>query len=629
MHCKERDHWRGGKIQNRHCKISLIALLLALSLISIAFAQGDAGRESPFIMGAGARGMGMGRAFVSLDGEASSAFTNVGATYSIDRSEFSALHTSLFMGTSYDCLALAHPVGSLGVFSLSLGRLGTSSFTGRDEFNRPDQSISSSESHMGISFARQLYYGFSGGVTLKGVGQEIGDKAGYGFGLDLGFQYHSSYIRGLALGISANDLIQPSIKLLEVKDKYQTATRFGLAYTRTISNHMGATGVFEIEKISGRGSKLHPGLEMAFYDKYFIRAGADDKRAAFGAGIIYNFLKLDYAYENIQYFGATHRISLGVSFGRSVKKMEQENINNALQNERSNWLKTLDQQKQTEFNGFIFKADSLQRSGKYQDALGYYQRALAIDENSAHARVMSDSAMSLIIAGAASSAGDKKREDLITRRTEIALSHFKAGEYNDAITEYELILDIDPGNQTVQGLLQSARQNRLDQIENLRKEAQASKGKGDNLGALLLWDKVLVQEPGDPEATRNIDSIRSLLKADALVASAVSASNSGKYSDAVAYLEQASIIKPNDPSIKTMLADAKAKSAPATSLTDIKASSENWAIYLKGLENYQSGDYQNALTNWESLKKFYPNNADLDKNITQARQRLSAEGGKP
>jgi hypothetical protein len=47
------------------------------------------------------------------------------------------------------------------------------------------------------------------------------------------------------------------------------------------------------------------------------------------------------------------------------------------------------------------------------------------------------------------------------------------------------------------------------------------------------------------------------------------------------------------------------------------------------LESYQSGDYQSALTNWESLKKFYPNNSDLDKNIAQARQRLSTEGGKP
>jgi tetratricopeptide (TPR) repeat protein len=629
MHCKEYDHRRGGKIQNRHCQISLLALLLALSIISIAFAQGDAGRESPFILGAGARGMGMGRAFVSLSGEASSAFSNAAATYIIDRSEFSALHTSLFLGTNYDCLALAHPAGSIGVFTLSLGRLGTSSFTGRDEYNRPDQSISSSESLMGLSFARKLRYGFSGGITLKGVGQEIGDNAGYGFGLDLGFQYKSDYIKGLVLGLSSNDLIQPSIKLLEVKDKYQTVARFGLAYTRAFRQNYAATGVFEIEKISGRNSKLHPGLEMAFYDKYFIRGGADDSRATFGAGIIYNFLKLDYAYENIEYFGATHRISLGFSFGKSVKKSQQIEIDNALISERTNWEKTADQQRQSEFSGFISKADSLQAAGRYQDAIAYYQRALAIDENSSHARVMSDSAMNLIITGAASSAGDKKREEMISRRTEAALEHFKAGEYNDAITEYELILDIDPGNQTVTGLLQSARQNRVDQIDNMRKDAQALKAKGDNFGALLAWDKIIVLEPGDPDATRNIESIRSLLKADALISSAVAAINSGKYSDAVTYLEQAQIIKPNDASIKTMLADAKAKSAPATTLTDIKASSERWAIYLKGLESYQSGDYQTALTNWESLKKFYPNNADLDKNIAQAQQRLSTEGGKP
>ena len=115
--------------------------------------------------------------------------------------------------------------------------------------------------------------------NIEGVGQEIGDNAGYGFGLDLGFQYQTPYVKGLVVGFSSNDLIQPSIKLVEVKDKYQTATRFGIAYGRTLRQNMAATAVFEIEKITGRDNKLHPGIEMAFYDKYFIRGGADDDRA--------------------------------------------------------------------------------------------------------------------------------------------------------------------------------------------------------------------------------------------------------------------------------------------------------------------------------------------------------------
>ncbi len=573
--------------------------------------------------------MGMGRAFVSLPGDASSAFSNPAATGSLDRSEFTAFHTSLFLGTSYDCLALSHPLGILGVFSLSAGRLGTGDFIGRDEYNRPGQTMSSSETQLGLSYGRSLGFGLAVGTTLKGVGQKIGDNAGYGFGLDMGLQYSPPPLRGLTLGVGISDLVQPRIKLLEGEDKYQTDSRFGLAYTRAFSGSFAATGVFEAEKITGRETRMHPGLEAAFLDAYFLRLGYDHDKPTFGAGIAYSFLNLDYAYENIEYFGGSHRLSLGFSFGKSAKAIQQESVARAIETEKAGWQSSLERQKNLDFALNLSRADSLHASGRDQDALAYYQRALAIDETSERAQAMSDTMIELIITGAASSARDQKREELTAKRIESALGHFKAGRYNDAISQYELALEIDPGNKNVSDLLASARKTRIDEIDNIRKSARAYSKNGNHSTAVVEWNRLLALEAADPEAGTSLEFSQNQLRADALTAQAVAAMNDGKYTIAVQYLEQAQVIKPGDKAIKSLLSEAKAKSAPVTGLADIKASSEHWQIYLKGLESYQNSEYKDALESWEALRQYYPNNPDLDKNIDQARQRLSTEGGKP
>ncbi len=146
---------------------------------------------------------------------------------------------------------------------------------------------------------------------------------------------------------------------------------------------------------------------------------------------------------------------------------------------------------------------------------------------------------------------------------------------------------------------------------------------------LLEWKRLNDIAPADSEALRGINIAKGQLKVDGLVATAVNSMRNGEYANALTYLQQAQSLRPNDKSIGSLLAEAKAKSAPPTTLNDIKASKENWSIYLNGLEQYQSGKYSKALENWESLREFYPNNPELEKNISQAKSRLQTEGGAP
>lgn len=601
--------------------------MLLLSVPIIAYAKGDAGRESPFSLGAGARGMGMGRAFVSLSGDASAAFWNPAATAFIDRSEFSAFHTSLFMETNYDCLALSHPVGMLGVFSLSAGRLGTSEIPQWDIFNRRGDDFSAADMLLGISYGRTLPYGFATGTTVKGVGLQVGDDAGYGFGMDIGFQYKPIFIDGVIIGIGFNDLIQPRIKLRSAEDKYQTISRFGISYERRLQKNIAASAVAEIEKIGGRQTKFHPGLETAIYNSFLLRAGYDHDRMTFGGGLMYNFIRLDYAYENVDYLGGSHRISLGFSFGKSVSRARNAAVAEAIEVEKENWRKSLDSQRSTDFAINMSRGDSLFALARHQDALVSYQRALVLDESSQKARSMADSMMTIIIESASFYARDEKREELTSRRISAALEDMKAGRYNSAITQYELAYEIDPANKTIADLLEAARATRSSELVGIRRKARNYRDSGNHSSAIIEWNRLLSLEPGDTEALSGIENSRGLLRGNELVALAVRAMNEGRYSKAVEYMSEAQSLRPNDKSVQALLLEARAKSAPPTVLTDIKANSDHWAIYLQGLENYQAGDYKKAITNWESLRQFYPNNTDLENNVSQARQRLVTEPG--
>jgi len=608
--------------------MTLIVPLLVMLGNSAVLAGGDAGRESPFAFGAGGRGMGMGRAFVAMPGDPSSAFWNPAATALLDRAEFMAFHTTLFLDTRYSSLALSYPLDILGVFSVSAGLLGTDNIDQRDVYNIRTGTFSSYESQFGLSYARPLAHGFTGGLTLKSASQRVGAASGTGYGADLGFQYHPRFIRNLTVGLCFNDLIRPGIKLEKAEDRYQTRSRFGAAYSREFNGMVSSLASFELESSDGRSAALHAGLEMQFYRQFFLRAGLDKSRISFGAGMAYNSMKLDYAFENVQYLGGSHRISFAIAFGKSLEKSRLQTRAEILEQEKGNWLNSLESERRSQSERLIHAADSLLKLEKYQDALVHYQRAVILDTTSTRAGVMSDSVIVLIMNQAVNAAGDQKRKDLIAGQMGSAMKDFQNGLYNEAISKLNLLLEIDPGNKSVADILDTAGETRRKEISDRANVARSLRNEGNYAGAVAEWNKVLALDRNNADAIRSIDELNDQIDADRLISEAVGAMKDRRYNDAVSRLNQAEKVRPDDRTIQSLMVEARSKSAPATSLEDIKSSSLNWEKYLSGLQSYQSGDYSGALRIWEELRKAYPNNLELDNNIDQARQRLAAEGGR-
>jgi len=566
--------------------------------------------------------MGMGRAFAALSGDASSPFWNPAATSLVDRASLTAFRTTLFLNTNYDCLGITYPFVDLGVFSFSLGRIGTDDIEGRDPFNLPTETFSSSETRFGFSYARHMFYGLHGGLTVKSISQDVAGNSGSGAGADLGFQYKPSPIPWITLGASFIDLVQPRVKLISVEDKYATVSRFGAMGNRDITNNVGITAGFDIEKTSGRSAVFHAGAEAGFSNRYFLRLGLDRNRPTFGAGLFFKSFNLDYAYENIEYLGSSHRISFSFSFGSSIIEKRQNRRASLVREERQAWENELDRQA----DSLLLSADEFRESGEYQNALRDYQKVLGLNPESERARVMSDSMLNTIISSSLEGVEDRKRQELISGRVESALNDFNQGRLNQAISKYRLLLEIDPGNETITDLLASAEENRLAEISRLKQSAVNLQNQGNLPGALAEWGRVLSLDDSDSDALTRIDALKGRMQGNQMIANALSLISDGRYAEAIEILERADRLKPNDKSIRSLISEARSKSVPPTTIEDIKSNTEHWNRYLSGLESYQQSDYKKAIEIWTDLAKIYPNNSDLNKNINQARERLAAEG---
>ena len=600
---------------------AIICLFFAMAACSV-FA-GDAGQESPFTIGIGARALGMGGGFTSLADDATALFYNPAGLPLLESQEISLMHMDLFEGTSYNFAGWVYPNVKLGGFGIAYMRIGTDDIIRRTNFIA-DGTFDYSHSQFLVTYGQRLQGGLSLGLSFKIVNQSIDDLSDYGFGFDLGMLARLG--KYLQAGIVVRDMVPPELELDQNSEIAPISVAGGLTL-RNVSLGKGASLVssFEVEKIENRSTKVHTGAELTIQDNYALRAGYDRDNLSFGAGVKFRRLKIDYAYKILDYVDDSHRFSLAFLIGPSIsKRLERTELEQEKQG-----TELLADERQRQFTFYREKADNFYARFRLDSALTYYQRALVFDEDN-------EKIIGTIAAIEGSLAVQLEQQQKI-RQTRLELhksienyytqaeNFFDKKYYLPALDMLELIFDINPNYVEATGLKRTIEEAITKDIALEFKNARQAEIDKNTISALGSYNRILELDPGNAEAIAARENVAASMDIAQQLNRGIELYNAGSYKKAAATFSAVLISDPQNPVAVEYLQEIDSMEGKPAILQQLHKDKVIWESYLDGLRFMRNKEYDKAIEAWNKVLEVYPNDVNTLNNIEQARLRQQSE----
>ncbi len=416
----------------------LLTLVACLSFLSFATGKAavtteDGGLQSPFELGGSARAFGMGDTSVAITGEGDSFFANPAVLATLHQNEILTFHSPVFQDTLYDAVGYVNPIGSHMSFGLGFARLGTDDIL-RTSTNIQALSTFNSEQLQGlVGYGFEFMEGLDLGASVKYFREQVDTYQGSGVGVDLGLLFHLGKeakdfsqlgIKNLTFGVSASNVLQPQVKLVQTADLPARVLRPALSYlyTPSASSQLWLTLEGEVMKT---GAPLYKaGVEYGFNEMLFARAGFDGVSPTAGAGIRIAGIEVDYAY-NQSDFGPLHRFSLTYHFGYFRDPLQAQKI------DLMKWV-----------------ARSYTKSGDYDPAIQSWKNVLreypGDEEASRSIRDLQG-----------------KRKSAVQEQLQAAQSAVGQGDFDKALPLIARVMTLDPGNPDAKELLKKVDKNLL------------------------------------------------------------------------------------------------------------------------------------------------------------------------
>lgn len=292
------------------------SLLLVFAIVPVLLsgrpvwaASGYAGEF--LALGAGARSMALGSAYVALADDATAGYWNPAGLESVGRRQAHLMHAQRYGGmVSHDFLALAGPWRRDQGLAVSLVRIGVDDihFTELQdpgqplsESNRPviASTHSSADYALYLSYGRRLHPRLTLGASLKGIYRSVGAYSARGIGVDAGARVELHQAVHAAL-VVRDATTTPVAWSTDTTDRIHPSLLAGMAYTTGVAS--GRLTTLLAARIGGDAADagdarpLHAGLEYV-YRQLALRAGLEEGRQAFGFGLRLNErIQLDFAY---------------------------------------------------------------------------------------------------------------------------------------------------------------------------------------------------------------------------------------------------------------------------------------------------------------------------------------------
>ncbi len=480
-------------------------------------------------LGVGARGIGMGNAFVGLADDGYSIYYNPAGLGRIDWKELVLDYGKLYWGLDDN----SHLGQSFVGYAQSLDRGGTlgvgwlnfalTRYYREDTFmfayGKRIMDYKESSLAAGLNL-KLLYKGFKktlyteNAVNLDTSEQKGGIdpvfKDGYsrtGFSANLGLLYGLG--RHHSVGLTLCDINQPDMGLAD-KDRIALATKLGYAY-RSRSLNMTSDLTFK-----GRDIAISAGTEKWFMDKTLaVRGGlgiGEREYASLSLGASYRYSRLfqfDYSFvyplRGVSSFSGSHRFSLTLRFG--VKSPEEE-----LEQELERTKRELEMAKKAAEKARL-EAEELMKAKEISE-----EEVREVQERQRQTEAsLNRLEKELLRIKSRLRTEEATRTKVMQRHWGKALGYYQSGEYEKAIAEFEKILELDPDHSETKRMIRQVKEKieetkSKEEIERRYTRGLRAYTEGRLQEADREWKEALKLDPENEKIMKALQAVEKELK---------------------------------------------------------------------------------------------------------------------
>jgi cytochrome c-type biogenesis protein CcmH/NrfG len=600
----------------RRAPVVTILLVVAIIAQVATAAEPQAGRESLFLLGAGARALGMGGAYAALADHAEGVFWNPAGLSLLEHRELNLMHVSLYEETSYDFVAAAWPILDFGTVGIAGARLGSNNIEFRDKYG-PLGNHDYSTGQYWVSYARGIYRSLHGGINFKLINENLGNLSATTAGIDAGLLCR--FWDMISVGANYQDAVSGKLKLLSVEEEIPSNIKTGLAvHWQNKDAKYGITAAGDIDMTENQPARMHLGCELMAIERLFARAGYDREYMTFGIGVRYKLAAMDYAYKGNDVLGGSHRLSLTLFFGPTIS---EQKIQRAERDQAHR-----DDERFEHANDLWQLAEEAFHRNELDSAMTLCNQVLGYDPNHEKAQNLLENIRELVHRRAAeeidSQSRAKARDDMVRSRVNGGLQLLDEGKLGEARVEFNEVLKLDPENVEARDGLA-----RIDtEIDRLVRaytaEGDARFSAKDYGEAVVAWNKALELKPDQSDIRRRIENAKRLLVLNQKLRDAVEAYSDGEVDRARELFDEVLSLDPQNATALRYIETMNQKDVPVVLLDELKSDQEYWDKYLEGLTLFRDKKYEEAIAVWQAVLEKYPGSRETRANIEQARLRM-------
>ncbi len=285
--------------------VLVLWLMTGLQANDTEYASGYAGA---FLrMGLGAENMALGNAGVALTGSSSGAYYNPALIAYNEKISVATGYAFMSLDRKFNYLGINYHLPPTASVSLQWIHAGVDDIQGRTFSGIPDETYSTDEDALMLTFGNRMGENFAFGFTLKTLRHSLLDISGTGVGFDGGIYW--SPLKNLAFGAQIKDVTASytwkTTSIFEEEgsnyiEKFPMVYRTGFMY-----QYKSFLLVSDMEIIEDN-TYFHGGLAYNYKQLGALRIGYDRNSLTFGCGLKYDFLwntktELDYAFVQQKY----------------------------------------------------------------------------------------------------------------------------------------------------------------------------------------------------------------------------------------------------------------------------------------------------------------------------------------